>query len=194
MGDSRHNRVEEIPQMENLEKHIYVGLNFSMNKCCALFSKLSFEQLREKRTITPEMFEAKATGWCGCDDISRTLNILHLRFISSQYILPNSITFHGLDCDHGGKYEWDFTVCMIMEAEQYNVEEMIFCDCDNCGEHIIHGEKACRVKYGNKTLNFCENCYYIFTANTTVRKILGKKHDGEMHGKAKQIKPYKKGG
>ena len=166
--------------MSNPDKNIYIGLNFSMDKCCVLFSPLSFEQLKKERTITPEMFETKATDWGGCDDISRTLDIAKLRFISSQYVLPNSITFHGVDYDHGSKYEWDFTVCLIIEAEEYSLREVIFCDCDNCGEHIVHGEKVCRVKYQNKTFNFCENCYHTFTANTTIRKILRKKRDGEL--------------
>lgn len=99
-----------------MKKNKYLGV--SGGRCCILESHLTFRMIAEhERELEPSDFVHSSTNWCGCDEESRTLNILNMRETGNYVALTRPLSFTGEDDDMGQSYPWRFDVFNIVEIE-----------------------------------------------------------------------------
>lgn len=97
-------------------KYKMLGVNGNGTKCCILncllpYSKLDFEHLEVSD------FKHDSTNWCGCDDISRTIQLEQFELTGNSVKLKEPLVFRGVDYDMGHEYPWTFTVREICEIK-----------------------------------------------------------------------------
>lgn len=95
-------------------KHIMLGVNSKTNQCCELHCLLSFDKLIGQQ-LEANDFTHRATNWCGCDSIARTLSFSNTKRTGRKIVLNNTIVFNGSDFDMGHEYPWEFEVDEIHE-------------------------------------------------------------------------------
>lgn len=102
-----------------MNKHIYLGIDKTLTKCCILKSIADKETiLSNLNSLDESDFTHDCTNWMGCDEIDRTLKIENYHTIGEVIPLVKPLIYRGSDDDMGHSYDWQFTVyCLQPVAE-----------------------------------------------------------------------------
>lgn len=100
-----------------MKKYIMLGVNKETGRCCILKSIIPFSYLVSDE-IEESDFTYSATDWGGCDEVSRTLRIMHLTRTRNIIKLNKPIHVYGVDRDMGREYGWAFEFTEIHEVKE----------------------------------------------------------------------------
>ena len=98
-------------------KYFILGVNTKTQKCCMLFTEMTFEEIKRLFADYPKAelsFRHSATNWSGCDDIHRTCEKSNVHPTGNKIKYYQKI--HGVDYDHGHQDKWIFEYDEIWEV------------------------------------------------------------------------------
>ncbi len=94
-------------------KPVALGINTATNQCICIYSKATFEQLKEDFDLYNKSYSA--TNWEGRDDLTRTLELRHIGLTDESF--DREVTVVGADPDHGHVYRWRFTFDKVVKVK-----------------------------------------------------------------------------